>query len=92
MFEFLRVNCRTNVELYENNFDPYCSCEIFLKENVRNFRKLKQNKYLIKYYIIQKSSLKITFLMFLANFIFVVSYLKIHPAVHLNTWKALTSW
>ena len=29
--------------------------------------------------------------MFLANFIFVVSHLKIHPAVHLNTSKALTS-
>ena len=29
--------------------------------------------------------------MFLANFIFVVSHLKIHPVVHLNTSKALTS-
>ena len=29
--------------------------------------------------------------MFLASFIFVVSHLKIHPAVHLNTLKALTS-
>ena len=28
--------------------------------------------------------------MFLVNFIFVVSHLKIHPAVHLNTSKALT--
>ena len=27
--------------------------------------------------------------MFLANFIFDVSHLKIHPAVHLNTSKAL---
>ena len=26
-----------------------------------------------------------------SNFIFVVSHLKIHPAVHLNTSKALTS-
>ena len=30
--------------------------------------------------------------MFLANFIFVVSHLKTHPAVHLNTLKALTSF
>ena len=29
--------------------------------------------------------------MFLANLIFVVSYLKIHPAVHLNILKALKS-
>ena len=29
--------------------------------------------------------------MFLANFIFFVSHLKIHPAVHLNASKALTS-
>ena len=26
--------------------------------------------------------------MFLTNFIFVASYLKMHPAVHLNTLKA----
>ena len=33
-------------------------------------------------------SLKNTFLyIFLANFIFVVSHLKIHPAVHLDTSK-----
>ena len=31
------------------------------------------------------------FFMFLAYFIFVVSHLKIHPAVHLNTLKAMTS-
>ena len=48
--------------------------------------------YLIKYYIIQKSfCLKIHFFMFLANFIFFVSHLKIHPAAHLNTLKALMS-
>ena len=36
----------------------------------------------------QKSCcLKINFLCFLANLIFVVSHLKIHPAVHLNTSK-----
>ena len=29
--------------------------------------------------------------MFLANFIFVVSHLKIHPALNLNTAKALKS-
>ena len=29
--------------------------------------------------------------MFLVNFIFVVSHLKINPAVHLNTLKAMTS-
>ena len=52
-------------------------------ENVRNFQKLKWHKYLIKYCIIQKGFyLKIT------NFIFAVSYLKIHPAVHLNTSKS----
>ena len=28
--------------------------------------------------------------MFLANFVFVVSHLKTHPAVHLNTSKTLT--
>ena len=36
-------------------------------------------------------SLKIQFLRFLANFVFVVSHLKIHPAVHLNISKVLTS-
>ena len=35
--------------------------------------------------------LKNAFLMSLANYIFVVSHLKKHPAVHLNTLKALTS-
>ena len=54
--------------------------------------KAERKKYLIKYYIIQKRfSLKILLFMYLANFIFVVSHLKIHPAVHLNTSKALTS-
>ena len=32
----------------------------------------------------------IPFFMFLANFIFAVSHLKIRPAVHLNTSKPLT--
>ena len=37
----------------------------------------------------QKSfRLKILFYMLLASFIFVVSHLKIHPAVYLNTLKA----
>ena len=63
-----------------------------LKENVRNFQKLKSHQYLIKYYIKQKRScLKILFSMFLPYFIFVISHSKIHPAVHLNTSKALTS-
>ena len=35
--------------------------------------------------------LKNPFLKFLANFSFVVSHLKIHSAVHLNTLKVLTS-
>ena len=35
--------------------------------------------------------LKKPFFMFLANLNFVVSHSKIHPAVHLNTSKALTS-
>ena len=35
--------------------------------------------------------LKIFFLMILSNFIFVVSYLKKHLSVHLNTSTALTS-
>ena len=39
----------------------------------------------------KRFSLKITFLVFLANFIFVVSHLKIIPAVHLNTSKVLMS-
>ena len=47
---------------------------------------------MIKYYIIQKcSSLKIYFFMFLTNFIFLVTHLKILPAAYLNTLKALTS-
>ena len=29
-----------------------------LKENIRNFQKLKKHEYLIKYYIIQKRSIK----------------------------------
>ena len=40
---------------------------------------------------IKKILLENPFFMFLANFIFVVSHLKIHSAVHLNTSKALTS-
>ena len=36
--------------------------------------------------------LKTHFSMFLANLVFVVSHLKIQPAAHLNTLKALTSW
>ena len=59
---------------------------------MRNFQKL------IKYYKVykilhyrKKFLLENPFLMFLANFIFVVSHLKIHSAVHLNTSKALTS-
>ena len=41
----------------------YQLSKVILKENVRNFQKLKQQKYLIKYYIIQKSfCLKIHFL------------------------------
>ena len=36
----------------------------------------------------KKVLLKNPFFMFLDNFIFVVSYSKIHPAVHLNTLKA----
>ena len=35
--------------------------------------------------------LKNPFFMFLANPIFAVSHLKIHPAVYLNTLEALTS-
>ena len=46
-----------------------------IKENVRNFQKLKE--------------LKIHFL-FLANFIFAVSHLNKHPVVNSNTSKALT--
>ena len=63
-----------------------------LKRIVRNFQKLKENKYLMKIYVIQKSfCLKIHSSVSLANFIFIVSHLKIHPAVHLNTSKALMS-
>ena len=51
----------------------------FLKKNMRNFQKLNM------------ICLKILFFMFFANFIFVDLHLKIHPAVHLNTSKALTS-
>ena len=39
----------------------------------------------------KKVLLKNGFFMLLANLIFVASHLKIHPAVHLNTSKALTS-
>ena len=45
-----------------------------------------------KYYTIWNSfCFKIFFLMILSNFIFVVSYLKKHLSVHLNTSTALTS-
>ena len=45
-----------------------------------------------KYYTIRNSfCFKIFFLMILSNFIFVVSYLKKHLSVHLNTSTALTS-
>ena len=47
---------------------------------------------MIKYYIMQKKFLlKNRFLSFLANFIFVASHLKVQPAIHLSTSKALTS-
>ena len=39
----------------------------------------------------KKVLLKNGFFMLLANLIFVASHLKIHPAVHLNTSKVLTS-
>ena len=64
---------------------------ITLKGNIRNFKKLKSNKK-IKYYIIVKSFCLNIFFTFLTNFIFVVSHLKIHPPVCLNTSKALTSF
>ena len=48
---------------------------------------------MIKYYIIQKKFLlENPFVMFLANFIFVVSHLKIHSPVHSNTSKALLAF
>ena len=60
-----------------------------LKENIRNFQKLNIfNK--ISYYA-KKFLLKNPFFKLLADFVFVVSHLKLHPAVHLNTSKALTS-
>ena len=53
----------------------------FLKENVRNFQKL-MTIILIKYYFEQRSfCLRILFFMFSSNFIFVVSHLKIYPAI-----------
>ena len=59
----------------------------------KNFSKSSITKYFVKYYIIRTGfCLKINFFMFFANFIFVVSSLKIHPAVHLNTSKALASF
>ena len=65
----------------------------FFKGKLKNFKNLTQH--LIKYYIIQKNfCLKIHFYVLKyvsANFIFVVLHLKIHPAIHLNTSKALTS-
>ena len=51
----------------------------------------KKHKYLVKYYIKQKRFYSIFFLMFSANFICVVLHLKIHPAIHLNTSKTVTS-
>ena len=48
--------------------------------------------YLIKYYNVQKSfCLKIIFFNDFSKLNFVGSFLKIHPAVHLNTSKAPTS-
>ena len=48
---------------------------------------------MMKYYIIIQKCfcLKILRFMLFANLIFVASHLEIHPAVHLNTVKALTS-
>ena len=43
----------------------------------------------IKINYTKKFILKSLFLMLLANFIFVVAHLKIHPAVHLNTSKVI---
>ena len=63
---------------------------LFKREH-KIFSKSSITKYFVKYYIIQTGfCLKINFFIFFANFIFVVSNLKIHPAVHLNTSKALT--
>ena len=60
-----------------------------LKGILKFFQNLS-NKYLIKYYIIQKGfCLKMHFFLFLANFISIVSHLKIHQTVHLNTSKTL---
>ena len=59
-----------------------------LKENVRNSKNLN-NKYLIKYYVIQeKVLLKNPLFMYISSFICVVSHLEIHAAVHINTLKA----
>ena len=52
-----------------------------LNENIRILNKIL--------HYTKKFLLKNSFSMFLNNFIFVVSHLKIHPVVHLNTLKAL---
>ena len=59
-----------------------------LKGNITNLNK----KFFIKYYIIKKSfRSKMYLFMVLANIIFVALHFEVHPAVRLNTSKALTS-
>ena len=83
-----------STEIWYSSQKPNLSllAKALLKKEHNKLKKNLHKKLKIKYYIIHKSfCLKICFLMFLANFIFVVSHLKIHQVVHLNTLKALTS-
>ena len=69
----------------DNFVKRYCS-----KGNIRNFRKLKVTLVFDKILHYTKRLLLKNPYVFLANFIFVVSHLKIYLAVHLNTSKPLT--
>ena len=56
-----------------------------LKKNARNFEKLDISFDKITKTFLLKNAF---FLLFFANYIFVVSHFKIHPSVHLNASKS----
>ena len=69
-----------------------CLSELGLKGERKKFPKTLMTSVFDKMLRYTKEFLlKNPFFMFFGNFIFVVSNLKTHPAVHINTSKALTS-
>ena len=101
----LDVNCRSSLIIFFSSFillnqrknfhlqtvRKYFQTFSFFKSNVRNFLKRIIAEVFDKILHTKNILLKNPFFMFLAHFIFVVSLLKINPAVHLNALKALTS-